>query len=54
MAYRYDYEKYDTRTLVEMWCYNGNEELCGKIEKILESRGIDLTAENVQEMLLSE
>ena len=51
MAYRYNYEKYDTRTLVEIWCFNGNVELTGKVEKILESRGIDLTAENVQKIL---
>ena len=51
MAYRYNYEKYDTRTLVEIWCFNGNVELTDKIEKILDSRGIDLSAENVQKIL---
>lgn len=54
MAYKYDYEKYDTRTLVEIWCYSSNEELTGKLEKILKKRGFELTAENVQEILLHE
>lgn len=53
MAYRYNYEKYDTRTLVEIWCFNSNEELCGKVERILEKRGFDLTEENVQKILLN-
>lgn len=51
MAYTYNYEKYDTRELVEIWCFNGNEELTQKVERILESRGIELTAENVQKIL---
>ena len=51
MAYNYNYEKYDTRKLVEIWCFNSNEELTGKVERILESRGIDLTVENVQRIL---
>lgn len=51
MAYKYNYEKYDTRTLVEIWCFNGNVELTDKVERILKSRGIDLTAENVQRIL---
>ena len=51
MAYRYNYEKYDTRTLVEIWCFKGNVELTDNVESILESRGIDLSAENVQKIL---
>lgn len=54
MAYTYNYEKYDTRELVEIWSFNSNEELCEKIEKILESRGFELTAENVQNILLNQ
>ena len=51
MMYRYDYEKYNTRELVEIWCFNGNTELTDKIECILENRGIDLSAENLQKIL---
>lgn len=51
MSYRYNYEKYDTRTLVEIWCFNCNVELTDKVERILESRGINLTAENIQKIL---
>ena len=47
----YNYEKYDTRKLVEIWCFNSNEELTEKIKRILEGRGIDLAAENVQKIL---
>ena len=54
MAYKYNYGKYDTRTLVKIWCFNGNVKLTDKIEKILESRGIDLSAKNVQKILVEE
>lgn len=47
----YNYEKYNTKKLVEIWCFNGNVELTDKVEKILDSRGINLTAENVQKIL---
>ena len=36
----YNYEKYDTRKLVEIWCFNSNEELTEKIKRILEGRGM--------------
>ena len=49
--YRYDYEKYNTRELAEIWCFNCNKELADKIECILENRGIDLSAENLQKIL---
>ena len=48
------YKNIDTEKLVNMWCYNSNDEECKKIEKELENRGIKLTAENVQKRLLSE
>ena len=35
----YNYENYNTRTLVEIFCFNSNEELTEKVERILESRG---------------
>lgn len=49
-----DYKNIETKELVNMWCYNSNDEECRKMESELESRGIELTAENVQEILLSE
>lgn len=48
---RLNYEEYDTKTLIEIWCYNSNKKLTGKIEKILKTRRIKLTAENVQKIL---
>ena len=54
MMYRYDYEKYNTRELVEIWCFNGNTELTDKIECILKNRGIDLSAENLQKILAEQ
>lgn len=49
-----NYKNIDTEKLVNMWCYNSNDEECRKIEEELESRGVNLTAENVQKILLSE
>lgn len=49
-----NYKSIDTEKLVNMWCHNSNDEECRKMEKELESRGIELTAENVQKILLSE
>ena len=49
-----NYKNIDTEKLVNMWCYNSNDEECRKMEEELESRGVNLTAENVQKILLSE
>ena len=49
-----NYKNIDTKKLVNMWCYNNNDEKCKKMESELESRGIELTPENVQKILLSE
>lgn len=49
-----NYKNVDTEKLVNMWCYNVNPKECKKMEKELESRGIELTAENVQKILFSE
>jgi hypothetical protein len=37
-----------------MWCFSSNATECEKMEQELESRGIDLTAENVQAILLED
>jgi hypothetical protein len=49
-----NYKNINTEKLVNMWCYNSNDEECRKMEEELENRGIELTAENVQKILLSE
>lgn len=48
------YKNIETKDLVNMWCYNINPTECEKMEKELERRGIELTAENVQEILLED
>ena len=49
-----NYKNINTEKLVNMWCYNFNDEECRKMEEELKNRGIELTAENVQKILLSE
>ena len=48
-----NYKNIETKKLVNMWCYSINSNECKKMERELENRGIDLTAENVQKILLN-
>lgn len=49
-----NYKNVDTEKLVNMWRYSINRKESDKMEKELENRGIELTAENIQKILFSE